>query len=60
MKYIKDILEIIKSYNLFFLAIIVLLFQIISFFLKPYSIDIVNPASFLTIYVFINTIVDFE
>lgn len=55
MKYIKDILEIIKTYNLFFLAIIVFLFQIISFFLKPYSINIYNPATFMTIYVFINT-----
>jgi hypothetical protein len=55
MTIIKGILDNIKINNLLFLAIIVVLFQIISILFKPYSINLYQPASLMSIYVFINT-----
>lgn len=53
--YIENIINTFQTHNIFFFAIIVFLFQLISIFFKPYSIDIYGPASVMTIYAFINT-----
>lgn len=49
-----EALSVIKKNRLFFFIIVLILFEVISLTLKPYSINIYSPVSIMTLYSFIN------
>lgn len=53
--YIQNISNTFQTHNVFFFVTIVFFFQLVSTFLKPYSIDIYGTSSIMSIYTFINT-----
>jgi len=54
MGFFQTFLSTIKTNHLFFFTVILILFQIVSIALKPYSIDIYSPVTIMTLYSFIN------
>ena len=55
MTIIQGLMNNFKTYHLLFFATVVFLFQIISNFFKPESINLYGPASIMTMYSFINS-----
>uniref|UniRef100_A0A6C0HRN0 Uncharacterized protein n=1 Tax=viral metagenome TaxID=1070528 RepID=A0A6C0HRN0_9ZZZZ len=50
----QTFLSTIKNNHLFFFTVVLILLELISDLLKPYSIDIYSPITILTLYFFIN------
>jgi len=51
---LETFLSVVKKNHLFFFTIVLIIFQVISIIIKPYSIYIYSPITIITLYCFIN------